>query len=244
MRFKAINLLMGALVICLMATLAFAERTAGLKVPSGVMSGRPSSPSFSGRQPGGSGFCSTPQQERLSPSIRGNTSSGTSRAGSFGSMRGEMTRTRADNPQIPQGSLNRTHDSSRIINRDDNHYRSDSFNYGFTHRDRDNVSVAVGSSHRDNDRHHYRSYNYRDRWHYRYDGHWYRPWWGWGVSYYSDGLGFYVNSGYPVRYSRVWVPGYWETYYVTEEFLNSSNEICYRYVPYRIWVSGYWSTSY
>jgi len=282
MRFKTTNLLMGALIICLVATLAFAERPAGRQVPSGALSGRLSSPSFSGMdkgQPVGSGFRSTPRQERLSPSIRSNTSSGTSGAGSFGGMRGEMIRTRVDKPQIPQESLSRermspgswdnentnpptlklrriseadksynvpvdrTRDSSRVINRDDNRHRLDSFDFGISHRDRDNVSVAVSSSHRDNDRH-YRSYNYRDRWHYRYDGRWYRPGSGWGISYYSDGLGFYVNSGYPVRYSRVWVPGYWETYYMTEEFLNSYGEICYRYVPYRIWVSGYWSTSY
>ena len=304
MRFKATNLLMGALIICLVATLAFAERPAGRQVPSGALSGRLSSPSFSGMdkgQPVGSGFRSTPRQERLSPSIWGNTSSEPSRAGSFGSMRGELIRTRADKPQIPQGSLSgerkspsswnnentnpptlelrriseadksysafakatadlrnvpvgRTRDSSRVINRDDNRHRSDSFDFGFSHRNRDNVSVAVSSSHRDNDRH-YRSYNYpavasalaesaRDRSHYGYNGYWYRPWSGLSVTYYSDGLGVYVNTGYPVRYNRVWVPGYWETYYMTEEFLNSCGEICYRYVPYSIWVSGYWSTSY
>ena len=282
MRFKATNLLVGALIICLVATLAFAERPAGRQVPSGALSGRPSIPSFSGMdklQPVGSGFRSTPRQERPSPSIRGNTTSNPSRAGSFGSTRGEMIRTRADKPQIPQRSLSRermspgswnnkntkadksysafakatadlrnvpvdrTRDSSRVINRDDNRHRSDSFDFGFSHRDRDNVSVAVSSSHRDNDRH-YRSYNYRDRNHYGYNGYWYRPWSGWGISYYSDGLGFYVNTGYPARYTRVWVPGYWETYYMTEEFLNSCGEICYRYVPYSIWVSGYWSTSY
>ncbi|MCX7000977.1 MAG: hypothetical protein NT106_11905, partial [Candidatus Sumerlaeota bacterium] len=231
MRFKATNLLMGALIICLVATFAFAERPAGRQVPSGALSGRLSSPSFSGMdkgQPVGSGFRSTPRQDRLSPSIWGNISSKPSRADSFGSTRGELIRTHADKPQIPQESLSRerkspgswdnentkadksyngpvgrTRNSSRVINRDDNRHRSDSFDFGFSHRDRDNVSVAVSSSHRDNDRH-YRSYNYRDRSHYGYNGYWYRPWSGLSVTYYSDGLGFYVNSGYPVRYTRVW----------------------------------------
>lgn len=243
MRFKAINLLMGALIICLVATTVFAERTMKFQAPSGKLSGRPSSFSFSGRQPGSSGFRPTAKQERLSPRIWGSTSSSPSRAGSFGGMRDGMMRTRADKPRIPQGSLNRNRVSSRVFNREDNRHRSGSLDFRFSHRQREPVSVAVSRSRRDND-HHYRNYNYRGRWHYGYNGYWYYPWSGLGVSYYWDGLGFYVNSGYPLSYTYVWVPGYWQTYYVTEEFLNSNGRICYRYVPYRIWVSGYWGIRY